>query len=554
MGGLLLAGRAWKPALALAAIAQMALDSEEEDGGPPLALVFDAGVYDRTAWENYLRQQEVAPGSGVYRIGSEVLKVEVGNSVRADGLRWFASAVTTPRIDPTALIRTLLARAARDVREARTIAGQNLNVRIVLLTANNTLVEGRAAVEAWAAAYRGAVELVEVRAAPTPEPTPPLPAPMPAIPALPQALPASPTPAPWSLPLAEAPPGGWAAAPTSSPPVSSGHAAGGFAPPPPFGQQPSWGAPPPVEEWEPEEFEEEEGEEEEGEWPWEEDGEEAETYYRRHRRPPPSRKRLSPLLLPAELGGAFALHRDLEVRYFKLGRIGKIFKSGLKAAAKIAPAVASFVPGVGPILGTAASAIVGGLTKAGAEGAKAVTAEEGGFTKTPQAAIDTAVAHAFALAKAFSPREAVLHLFSAIPELGQLMVALSRGPQPYRDWAPLHDACHACGATADRDWRGALPEGEFYRSQLVSASVRKDLGRDVFGMVHLNRFPFPVAISGAHGPVRARIALAHELAHVANKVYKMGIPHSAVHDLGVFYATEGLPALRALEAHVGASS
>jgi alcohol dehydrogenase class IV len=59
-----------------------------------------------------------------------------------------------------------------------------------------------------------------------------------------------------------------------------------------------------------------------------------------------------------------------------------------------------------------------------------------------------------------------------------------------------------------------------------------------------------VRLSSHNTPARANIALAHELAHVATKLYKLGLDHKHVHDLGVFYATEGFPIYQALQTHM----
>jgi hypothetical protein len=69
----------------------------------------------------------------------------------------------------------------------------------------------------------------------------------------------------------------------------------------------------------------------------------------------------------------------------------------------------------------------------------------------------------------------------------------------------------------------------------------------VFGQVDINRMPFSMSISGEHGPVRASIAMAHEMAHVADQMLKLGMSHDKVHSLGEFYFREGLPALESLK-------
>jgi hypothetical protein len=99
------------------------------------------------------------------------------------------------------------------------------------------------------------------------------------------------------------------------------------------------------------------------------------------------------------------------------------------------------------------------------------------------------------------------------------------------------------------EFEGRLPPGQFYKGSMVNATL-EDLGGDVFGMVNLRTLPFPISISSSHGGGRARVALAHELAHVADKLFKLGLSHDKVHDVGVFFASEGIPAFQALAGRV----
>lgn len=112
-----------------------------------------------------------------------------------------------------------------------------------------------------------------------------------------------------------------------------------------------------------------------------------------------------------------------------------------------------------------------------------------------------------------------------------------------------------CDACRDSDfWTSEkLPTGEFFRSGLVRAGIRQDLGGGVHGEVRYGTLPLRVSIAAGQSPARAAIALAHELAHVANRTFKLGMNHDQVHQIGVYYASEGLPALRSLEKHIGTS-
>lgn len=147
------------------------------------------------------------------------------------------------------------------------------------------------------------------------------------------------------------------------------------------------------------------------------------------------------------------------------------------------------------------------------------------------------------------PGEAFASLVEEDPNAEELLDALSilaDGrviPSKMKDQLHFGETCDLCDGILSPDFSGRLPSGTFYRSNLITASLSQGLGRNVYGQVTLSDMPFPISINSQVGSGRARIALAHELAHVANKVYKLQLPHGQVHDLGVFYATEGFPAL-----------
>jgi len=116
--------------------------------------------------------------------------------------------------------------------------------------------------------------------------------------------------------------------------------------------------------------------------------------------------------------------------------------------------------------------------------------------------------------------------------------------------APADGLCSGCGARSS-DFSGNLPIGEFYRSNLLTARVSRDLGHNVFGEIRLSSLPFPIQVSGQTSDPRARIALAHEVVHAADRLLKIGMSHDQVHHMGVLMATEGLPLLKAYERHIG---
>lgn len=138
---------------------------------------------------------------------------------------------------------------------------------------------------------------------------------------------------------------------------------------------------------------------------------------------------------------------------------------------------------------------------------------------------------------------ALAEVVDTLEEIGATEEMPSLGPWEYTD--QVYD-CGLCDF-AHRGFQGRLPSGRFYSSALVQGSLSRDLGDGVHGEVKLGTLPFPIRISAHHTAARGAIALAHELAHVANLLYKMGLPHDKVHELGAFFATEGLPMMKAYE-------
>jgi hypothetical protein len=124
--------------------------------------------------------------------------------------------------------------------------------------------------------------------------------------------------------------------------------------------------------------------------------------------------------------------------------------------------------------------------------------------------------------------------------------------EPYQRFHARDEDCNACDLALG-GFQGSIPRGKFYRSQLLTGTVVDDLSGRVHGEVNLKNMPFSVKLSDHNTPARASIALAHELAHVGNKLYKLGLDHRAVHDLGVFYASEGFPLYSALQRHIRAT-
>lgn len=115
--------------------------------------------------------------------------------------------------------------------------------------------------------------------------------------------------------------------------------------------------------------------------------------------------------------------------------------------------------------------------------------------------------------------------------------------------------CQLCGGPRGKilstGFSGDVPEGEFFSSPLMRASIRRDLGDNVFGQIDLSGLPFGVEISGKHGRGRGQVALAHEFLHMADAMLKTGIPHDKIPPLATLLGTEGFAAYDAYRRHVG---
>jgi len=153
--------------------------------------------------------------------------------------------------------------------------------------------------------------------------------------------------------------------------------------------------------------------------------------------------------------------------------------------------------------------------------------------------------------EAYGPEEAWAVASEMYPEEtmdAELFAELADQIREVQGYAAVDAVCDSY-VTPSFVGSGKVKNGEFYRSKLVTARVVPSIGDGIFGEVRLNEFPFPIRVSGNAGNARATVALAHELAHVANQLYKLGLTHNQVHDIGVFYATEGVPALAAMKEH-----
>lgn len=281
---------------------------------------------------------------------------------------------------------------------------------------------------------------------------------------------------------------------------------------------------------------------------------------------------------PALLQARAFMDSDPNVAYFSFG---KIFKKISKSVGPVLGAISPILGVVNPALGAVAGISGGLMTRATtksvamqqATGPSVAQLQEvvaasptaTGLITSPTGGTSALVTiprirpevlelvrQSKDLASVSGPAAGLMFLFTAYEPMREVADALKllgsglvrdEGVAYYR--APDPSSCYPC-RSPDRFEGPNVPEGEFYRSNLVSASVESDLGGEIYGMVRMNKLPMPIKIAGRFGPVRARIALAHELGHVANKLYKLGLSHDKVHQLGVFYATEGVPALVSL--------
>lgn len=286
---------------------------------------------------------------------------------------------------------------------------------------------------------------------------------------------------------------------------------------------------------------------------------------------------------------AFSLLKDAisdgepEVEYFKIkevfSKIGKAVKGVLPS---IAPIAAGLIPGIGPVAAPIVAGIMQGReAEKEAERAARLFGSQGGLVAqtfpvptAPSQLTPDQKSYIEGIRQMHGVHVAMAELFRIRPDVaesvGNLIAWLNVRSQPVVS-VPLYNSqlpvardrdveCDFCAPSSPGylerdshggDWTGRIPSGTFFRSRLVDASVKPSLGRGVHGEVHLKTMPFALHIAGDQVPARAGISLAHELAHVAARLYKLPLRHDQVHQLGVFFATEGVPALLSLERHVG---
>lgn len=255
-----------------------------------------------------------------------------------------------------------------------------------------------------------------------------------------------------------------------------------------------------------------------------------------------------------------------DVEYFS---IGKIVKSIGKVLAPVAQIAAPIVGGiVGGPAGAAVGSMIGGLVggaagaeqKVPAQGASAGLVTPSGTTllQTATPEINSLARNALVMARTSGPESAFMYLVTSVPQMRQVVQEMRNlRAQAFFDDDPRAQ-CSMHGrleVLKDEELVGgnqlSTPAsfgrpGTFYKSSLVQARLVDDLASGVYGQIEFADLPYKISIARRSGQGRARIALAHELAHLANRVYKLGLNHDKVHALGVFYASEGQKILNAL--------
>jgi hypothetical protein len=255
-----------------------------------------------------------------------------------------------------------------------------------------------------------------------------------------------------------------------------------------------------------------------------------------------------------------------DVEYFSLGKIIKGITNVIAPIAKVAAPVVGGLIG-GPA-GAAVGAAIGGIAGGGiaGPGAPKVEAPKVGLI-SPQGStlmqlgtedLNILARNALVMAKTSGPESAFMYLATSVPQMREVVQLMRniRANSLFDD--DPRASCKVHGrleVLRDEELvagnRLVTPgsfgrTGVFYRSPLVVASLSDDLASGVFGQIEFADMPYKISIARRAGQGRARIALAHELAHLANRVHKLGLNHDKVHALGVFYATEGQKVLNSL--------
>jgi len=112
----------------------------------------------------------------------------------------------------------------------------------------------------------------------------------------------------------------------------------------------------------------------------------------------------------------------------------------------------------------------------------------------------------------------------------------------------MRDESVPCQSEGPSFWRAdGLSSGPVFDSNVVTVDVGT-LPDGVYGETQIDTLPFKVTINKDITGSRGQIALAHEMGHVMDETYKLNLSHDQVHQVGVFAATEMLPAMEAFKA------
>jgi hypothetical protein len=169
------------------------------------------------------------------------------------------------------------------------------------------------------------------------------------------------------------------------------------------------------------------------------------------------------------------------------------------------------------------------------------------------------MSHYRGIAKQYGVREALYQMSRDHPAVLNLLtdvVQRARTAKVYRLTDEMQERissgvrCDMCDRPPNY-FSGSIPAGTFFRSPLVQGRIANSMDGRIHGEISMAGTPFPITINSQQNAGRGLIAVAHELGHLVDAVYKFGLPHHQVHELGVFFATDGLAVLDAYRRHVG---
>lgn len=124
--------------------------------------------------------------------------------------------------------------------------------------------------------------------------------------------------------------------------------------------------------------------------------------------------------------------------------------------------------------------------------------------------------------------------------------SLERSDSLARDAACDCDICKHDAAQMHRTdsvWNHSIRgQGEFYRSNMVTAHIDPRMPQGLHGEISFKDWPFRIRVNANQADGRALVSLMHEMGHMFDRMLKLGLSHDQVHGLGILMATEALPA------------